>query len=147
MAAGAALALPGGCAAPVVIASAAVPAVQAGTEAFVRGDLESAQIASMETMYAAAESALNDLEFRIVSQRLGTNTAYLKARELGGRPVTVDFERRSPQVTKTTIRVGVWGDQAISRLILGEIQARTPAAPQGEPVSPVPPAPSPTRAP
>jgi hypothetical protein len=117
-----------------VIASAAVPAVQAGTEAFVRGDLESAQIATMEQMYIATEQALNDLEFRIISQRLGKNTAYIKAKELGGRPINVDFERRTPQVTKTTIRVGVWGDQAISRLVLGEIQARAPAVPSVEPL-------------
>jgi len=117
-----------------VIASAAVPAVQAGTEAFVRGDLESAQIATMEQMYIATEQALNDLEFRIISQRLGKSTAYIKAKELGGRPINVDFERRTPQVTKTTIRVGVWGDQAISRLVLGEIQARAPAVPSVEPL-------------
>ena len=117
-----------------MIASAAVPAVQAGTEAFVRGDLESAQIATMEQMYIATEQALNDLEFRIISQRLGKNTAYIKAKELGGRPINVDFERRTPQVTKTTIRVGVWGDQAISRLVLGEIQARAPAVPSVEPL-------------
>ena len=123
-----------GCAAPVVIASAAVPAVQAGTEAFVRGDLESAQIATMEAIYAATEHALTDLEFRIVTRSVGKNAAYIRAKELGGRAVTVEFERRSPQVTKTTIRVGVWGDQAISRLLLGEIQARAPAEPQVTPV-------------
>ena len=117
-----------------MIASAAVPAVQAGTEAFVRGDLESAQIATMEQLYIATEQALNDLEFKIISQRLGKNTAYIKAKELGGRPINVDFERRTPQVTKTTIRVGVWGDQAISRLVLGEIRARAPAVPSVEPL-------------
>jgi hypothetical protein len=35
-------------------------------------------------------------------------------------------------VTKINIRIGVWGDQAISRLLLGEIQARCPAVPQAE---------------
>ncbi len=125
----------GGCAAPIVIASAAVPAVQAGTEAFVRGDLESAQIAPMESIYTAARQTLKDLEFPIVTERMGKNTAFIKAKELGGRPITVELERRSQQVTKTTIRVGVWGDQAISRLLLGEIQARAPAIPSVEPFS------------
>ena len=83
-----------GCAAPVVIASAAVPAVQAGTEAFVRGDLESAQIATMEAIYAATEHALTDLEFRIVTKKMGKNAAYIRAKELGGRAVTVDTPSR-----------------------------------------------------
>jgi hypothetical protein len=66
-----------------VIASAAVPAVQAGTEAFVRGDLESAQIATMEQMYIATEQALNDLEFRIISQRLGKTPRTSRPRNSG----------------------------------------------------------------
>ena len=132
----------GGCAAPIVIASAAIPAVQAGTEAFVRGDLESAQIASMERVYTASLQALTDLKFTIISKRFGKNSASITAKELGGRHIDVSFERRSSEVTKTTIRVGVWGDQAISRLILGEIQARCPAVPSVVPDE-EPPAPAP----
>jgi hypothetical protein len=122
-----------GCTTPVIVASAAVPAFQYGTEAFVRGDLESAQIATMEDVYDATERVIADLEFFVSKRHFGKNTAWIKCREIGGRAITIDFERRSNKVTKTTIRVGVWGDQAISRLLLAEIQARLPAVPAPRP--------------
>jgi hypothetical protein len=121
--------LAGSCAAPVVVASAAAPALQAGTAAFINGELEAAEIAPIETVYEASLSALKDLQFQIFYERPGDRTAYIFAHESAGVKITVFLEHKSPVVTKINIRIGVFGDQAISRLILGEIQARCPALP------------------
>lgn len=85
-------------------------------------------------MYRAAMSTMNDLKFKVVMSKVSKNSAYIFAEEVTGRSIKIFLERKSPTVTKTNIRVGVFGDQAVARLIMGELQARAPAIPAAEPV-------------
>jgi hypothetical protein len=118
---------------PVMVASAGVSALQYGTAAFVNGELEAAHVADLETVYQAALDTVRDLKFREEFVRVTDRTGYIHVRELTGRRIKIFLEARSSIVTKINIRVGVFGDQAISRLLLGEIQARCPAVPGVEP--------------
>jgi hypothetical protein len=113
----------------VVVASAGASALQYGTAAFINGELEAAHVADLPTVYEAALSTIRDLRFKEDYLALNDRTAYLHVREMTGRKIKIFLEARSPAVTKINIRIGVWGDQAISRLLLGEIQARCPAVP------------------
>lgn len=122
-----------GCTSPVIIASAGLTAVQTGSSAFIRGELESATVASIRTIYDASLAALADLQLPVEWQVINERNAYIHARESSGRKIKIFLEARSPVVTKINIRVGVWGDQAISRLVLAEIHARSPALPIGPP--------------
>src|ERR1051326_5718674 len=83
----------------------------------------------MDTVYKATAEALGEMQFKIISQRKGKTSASFHAQELRGRSITVELLAKSPAVTKTNIRVGLMGDQVMSRLIMGEIQARCPATP------------------
>lgn len=123
----------GGCAAPTVIASAGANALQQGTSAFINGELDAAQIASLETVYKAGLDALGDLQFPITSSRLNKSSAGITSKEINGRAIRIELNAKSPIVTKINIRVGILGDQAISRLLLAEIQARCPAIPEPAP--------------
>lgn len=124
--------------APTVVATAGFGVLQSGTAAFINGELESAQIAPLDIVYECTLKALNDLQFKIVSQRKGAASASIHAQEVHGRSITIKLSAKSPVVTKTNIRVGLMGDQVMSRLIQGEIQARCPAV--FEPAPPAPPA-------
>jgi len=125
--------------APTVVATAGFGALQAGTTAFINGELESVQVAPLDTVYAATGQALRELQFIIVSERLGKESAAFHAQEVHGRSITIKLSAKSPVVTKTNIRVGLMGDQVMSRLIQGEIQARCPALPAAEePPKPLP---------
>ena len=117
----------GGCAAPAVIATAGFGAIQTGTEAFIRGELEAAVAHPLDEVFAASEAALYELQFPLKSSKLNQFNGYINARESQGRGVDVDLEKKSPIVTKINVRVGLFGDQAISRLILSTIQARLAA--------------------
>jgi hypothetical protein len=128
MAAACAVAL-AGCAAPALIATAGFGALQTGTEAFIRGELESAVANPLAEVYAAGDAAVRELEFKITNSKLGKENGYIRAKETQGRKIVVDVEMKSPTVTKINIRVGLFGDQAISRLILSHIQEKLSPTP------------------
>lgn len=117
------LTLPG-CAAPALIATAGFGALQTGTEAFIRGELEAAAANPIAEVFAAGEAAVVELGFKITNSKLGAANGYIRTKETQGRKIVVDVEMKSPSVTKINIRVGVFGDQAISRLILSHIQEK-----------------------
>src|SRR5688572_22952484 len=102
---------------PVVIASAGLGALQTGTTAFIRGELEHASANPLDIASQATREGLQDLQFPIVSERIGRTSADILARETSGRAIKVHLEQKSPMVTKFSIRVGVWGDQAVSQLV------------------------------
>jgi hypothetical protein len=127
LAAATALAAIAGCAAPpVIIASAGLTAFQEGSTAFIRGELESADAIPLSILYQAALDSMTDLQFRMVSSNLTPRTGRIQALETGGRSVRIDLEKKSPLVTKLNIRVGVFGDQAVARLIQQSIAKRLP---------------------
>lgn len=119
-----AAALLGGCTAPPMIATAGVSAVQAGTEAFVRGDMVVAERAPLKSVYEAVHNAMVRLELPIEQETLYDNVGFVTAQEVSGWRVKVTLKRASPIITKISIRVGAWGDLAVSRLVMAEIQAQ-----------------------
>lgn len=112
-----------------IVASAGMTALQTGSAAFINGQLESACVVPLERMYQIVLDTVHDLNFPVSYQTLGPRTAYVYVHETSGREIKFYLEQRSTIVTKLNIRVGMWGDQAISRLLLEEVQARSPAVP------------------
>ena len=110
-----------GCGPPILIASASLRAAHFGTSAYFDGQLEAAVVHPFELTTQAARTALEELEFEIVSDVERPNALYLRAKETGWREIKLSVYRKSPRVTKINMRIGILGDQAISRLILGRI--------------------------
>ena len=109
------------CAAPVVM-TAGVTAAQAGTMAFANGDLETAQRVPLGAAFAAAHRALDRLALPIEKETLYPEVAFLTATLGDGRRIKIVLERESPVLTKFTLRVGAFGDQPISRVVMTQIQ-------------------------
>ncbi len=122
-----------GCAAPVVVLTAGASVLQAGATTFINGELESAQVLPMDTVYDASVRAINDLQFKLISQRKDAASASIHAQEVNGRSITISLAAKSPAVTKTNIRVGLMGDQVMSRLIQSEILERCPGGTEQAP--------------
>jgi hypothetical protein len=115
----------GGCFAPAaIVATAGLSAFEAGSTAFIRGELEYATKVPIESVFRASQLAMREMQFEILGERLGDQEATVRGKELGGRGIRIDLERKSPVVTKVNIRVGVFGDQSVSQLIQQVIQAR-----------------------
>jgi hypothetical protein len=122
------VALLAGCAGPVVISPAmmtvaGINALQAGTAEYIRGRLESAEVAPLAAAYEACLDALKELGFTVNKSVLRENDAYIDAREVDGRVVEVRLSRRTPRLTKVKIRIGPFGDRAVSTTVLAAVQA------------------------
>ncbi|MCC6675634.1 MAG: DUF3568 family protein [Phycisphaerales bacterium] len=114
-----------GCAPPMLLASAGFQALSNGTAVYVNGELEVAYRVPFHKVWEATQNAIADMQFKIVDARIRTETkALLFAEEVTGRSTTIAVTQRTPIVTKVTIRVGLIGDQSISRLIMDRIEAK-----------------------
>ncbi|MFN0134039.1 MAG: DUF3568 family protein [Phycisphaerales bacterium] len=128
----------GGCATPVIIATAGMSALQAGTAAYIDGRLQAAHVVSLGDAYAAASAALVDLKFNILSSKVREGSALIAAAEDDGRGIEVSLSRRTARVTKVSIRVGLFGDQSVSRLLLAQYEGRLPAPEERSLTKPLP---------
>ncbi len=96
----------------------------AGMVAYAKGELTAAETADLDRVWAAAQGAMDDLDFVIESRLTTAGSAKLIARGAGSRRVTVVVERRVGNLTSITVRVGFFGDEPLSRLVLKKIRRR-----------------------
>jgi hypothetical protein len=132
-----AAALLAGCATPVAV-TAGISVAQAGTAAFISGQLVSARQATLEQAWEATLGAMDELAFdrRAVrppdAHESQGRSAYIMGQDDGGPQVKVKLERASDAVTQIKIRINLLGDQALARLVLSRIDARLPLPPPPE---------------
>lgn len=115
--AGSALLWSSGCVA-VVAAGAAGTGV-----AWYAGRMETTLNEGVGDVYDACRKAVDQLEFARVSERKSGVDGELVARTALDKKVTITLNRVDDHVTKLSIRVGVFGDEALSLNILEKIKA------------------------
>ncbi len=125
---GAVLMTAGGCAAPVLLmsAGAGLNLASLGTVAYIRGELQAAWRVPLEQTHAATLAALGTLELPPTVDKFKSKSAYIAMEDATGREISIRLEAISPAVTKIMIRVGFLGDQAVSTLILRQIDHELP---------------------
>jgi hypothetical protein len=117
--------LAGGCAESAVIAAAGVTTgfalAQGQAEAFIRGELKAARMVPMDDAWSAVVAAMNEPQVPIQTVRRGEYDAFVRGRAEGGPEIKVQVKAKSPMISKFEIRIGMAGDQAVSRLIMSRI--------------------------
>ena len=98
-------------------------ALGVGAVAYANGSLESMQDVSLARCWTATQLAMGDLEYTIVSERKDALEAELVSRQADDKKVTVHLKKMNEKTVKLTVRVGTFGDEAKSRLILERIRA------------------------
>ena len=122
LAAAAGLAVAGaGCAAIVV--GGAVAAAGVGTYAYVNGEMKGTEAVSMDQAWSASQAAMKDLEFPILNKAKDALEAELTARTATDKRVVIKLKRVTDTATEIRIRVGTWGDEAMSQKILDKIKS------------------------
>lgn len=101
---------------------AAAVGAGAGAVAYIRGDLEATFDASLNATVKASDRAINQLEFAKVSEKKDALSANLIARTAQDKKVEIDLIKVGDKVTTVKIRVGVFGDEAVSMAILEKIK-------------------------
>lgn len=113
-------AMAGGCTA-LAIAGAAAAGV-AGTYIYTEGRLESVEKAPLDRVYEATVRAMQDLEFELKEQSKDALQARVVALRADKSEVKVALEHKADETTDVRIRVGVIGDEAVSRTVLERIR-------------------------
>lgn len=106
----------GGC---LVVAAAGAGA---GTYAYISGELSSTEEATLDRTWAATQAAIKDLQFTVKERSKDALQARLVAEQADNTDVKVSLESEGQKLTKVKIRIGVFGDEAKSRLILDKIK-------------------------
>ena len=117
---GLAVLLIAGCGAILVGAAAG-----AGAVAYVRGELKATEEATLDDVVRATETALeDDLKFPIHSKTTDAISAKFTSETAAGKDITINLKKTSATLTQIRIRVDVFGDEELSRLILDKIKKR-----------------------
>ena len=111
----------GGCATLLLAGAGAAAGV--GTYQYVNGSMTTIEEAGIDEAWAAAQAAVSGLELATRSAAKDALTARLVAEQADGTDVKINLERKGERLTEVSVRVGFWGDEAASRLILDRIRA------------------------
>lgn len=113
------------CAAPLMAAAPlGFDAARAGASAYSRGKLRVARYATLDEAWQASHDALEQLQLVVHVQRTGQRRWYVMAKdENRGPEIQISLDRRSPVLTRISIRVGILGDLAVSSQVLRHIDA------------------------
>lgn len=114
---GIALLISSGCAAVLVGGGAG-----AGTVTYLKGELKTIEEASLNNTWNAAQKAMEDLEFLVESTKKDALAAKLVALRANNKKITIHLRKVSEELTEVKIRVGIFGDESLSRLILDKLK-------------------------
>jgi hypothetical protein len=95
-----------------------------GTIAYLKGELKSTEGVSLNRAWKATRIAMKDLEFLTEEMEKDAFDARLSARGAGGKNINVALKKISPTRTEIRIRVGLFGNESLSRQILEKIKQR-----------------------
>lgn len=115
------LLLGSGCAAVLIGAGAAAGV---GGYAYVKGELKSVQNTSLDRAWFATQDALKELGYGITEQKKDALKAKFVARTAEDKKIEIELKSQGENSTELRIRVGTFGDEAISRQILDKIKAK-----------------------
>jgi hypothetical protein len=108
-----------GCPPPVFLLGGATGA---GTIAYVGGELKTVEDVSLKRAWNATQKAMKDLEFTITSKDKDAFNGKLIAKGATNRTIKIKLKRESNRLTEIRIRVGTFGDESMSLLILDRIK-------------------------
>jgi hypothetical protein len=104
------------------VAVVAAGAAGAGV-AWVRGALQTTLEAPLDRTFAAANAAVREMQLAKVSDRKSSVDAQVVARTALDKKIEITLKRTGDRSTLVDIRVGVFGDEAMSLAVLEKIKA------------------------
>lgn len=106
-----------GCAAFLVFMGAT-----AGTVAYIKGELKSVEEASLDRTWDAAQKAIKNLEFTLTKKQKEAISARLITRGADKKKISINLQKITEELTEVRIRIGIFGDAPLSRLILERLK-------------------------
>jgi hypothetical protein len=135
----------------VALGTVAAGGAAAGAYAFANGRYYREYPTKLEHGQDATHTALKELGFAVTKEEPGAEKVYIESNTGDGDPIRVYLENipnRIPaegNVVRIGVRVGTWGDQAVSTRILDQISLHLVAPVQVQTEGQKPPPPPPPR--
>ena len=112
-----------------LFASGCVPllvgtAVGAGGVTYVRGSMKQNVSHPVKDVHKATLSALKKLDIYVISDELNRHNAVINSEFQDGEKVKINIDALTEYVSKISIRIGIFGHQEKSQLILNAIQTQ-----------------------
>ncbi len=107
----------------VLFVAGAAAAAGVGTYAYVSGELTGSESVSLDRAYSASQAAMKDLEFPVLNKSKDALQAELTARTAADKRILIKLKKVSEGTTEIRIRVGTFGDESLSRMILDKIKS------------------------
>ncbi len=95
----------------------------AGGYAWINGEIKTTEGASLDRTWNATLEAMKDLEFPVTDQAKDALEANLTARNASNTSINIKLKNLSNTSTEIRIRVGTFGDESLSRIILNKINS------------------------
>jgi hypothetical protein len=94
-----------------------------GGYAWINGEIKVTEDASMDRTWSAVQAALKDLEYPVISQAKDALEGTVTARNASNTTISIKLKNLAKASTEIRIRVGTFGDEALSRTILNKINS------------------------
>ncbi len=91
--------------------------------AYVDGEVQTTEAASMNRTWDATLATMQDLQFPVTSQAKDALQGNLTARNANNTNISIKLKYVSNTSTEIRIRVGTFGDESLSRIILNKINS------------------------
>lgn len=105
-----------GCGALLLVGGAGTSAI-----AFATGELQSTEPHSLDLLDGACALALDEMAYNEIEVERTADQIRWRAKTSGGDPVDVQLHAKGPKATDLRIRIGVFGNESRSRLLLEQI--------------------------
>jgi succinate dehydrogenase/fumarate reductase flavoprotein subunit len=98
-------------------------AAGAGAVAYVRGELKATQEAPLDDVVNATQAAIAELRFTLTSSEADAVSGRFAASTADDKKIVINLRKVTAALTEIRIRVDVFGDEELSRLILDKIKS------------------------
>jgi hypothetical protein len=105
-----------GCGALLLVGGAGTSAI-----AFATGELQSTEPYSLEALDQACATALDEMAYSEIDTVREADKIRWRAKTSGGDPVDLRLQSKGPKSTDLRIRIGIFGNESRSRLLLEQI--------------------------
>lgn len=94
----------------------------AGTVAYLKGDLNAVMSEDVGHIYAATLKALDELEIATTRRQKDALSAVIVGRTIEDKKITIKLKSTEDKLTKLSIRIGMFGNESMSRAIYEQIK-------------------------
>ncbi|MBI3417471.1 MAG: DUF3568 family protein [Verrucomicrobia bacterium] len=93
-----------------------------GTVAYVRGELKTTESVPLARAWSASLAAVKDLQFLVLEKQKDGLNGRITARGADDKKIQIALKMLNEKTTEIRIRVGTFGDETQSRLILDRLK-------------------------